>query len=114
MVRGSSNNNHPSIIIVEVIGFGGGDNSTPGDNPRPQRDDRRSQQYDYNPRDRFQVIGNGADGATKNAIGGRGKEWIVTLRHFHFRSEAALSIGSIRRPDPTAQTPIPGAATLGE
>ena len=57
---GSTGQNQPSVIIVEVLGYGGGD----GDTPRaPQYDDRQQKgkdQRSYNPNSPIQVVGAGA------------------------------------------------------
>src|SRR5262249_48048398 len=52
----------PSIITVEVSGYGGGDGTAPSA-PRPQDDQSRKkpvQQSGYDPNSEFKLIGNGA------------------------------------------------------
>ena len=54
----SSNNNQTSIMIVEIIGYGGSDSSTPPERPvdqSPTKKDRRTQDI----HSRYQVIGAG-------------------------------------------------------
>lgn len=48
----------PSIIIVEVLGFGGGDGGEPATEPKPRRE-RQSSNYD--PNASVEVLGNGPD-----------------------------------------------------
>jgi hypothetical protein len=62
----SSNGDHPSIIIVEVIGYGGGDacdngqsHATCEDRPNAAP---RSDKLNYNPNGMFRVLGNGTFG----------------------------------------------------
>ncbi|MFH0301048.1 filamentous hemagglutinin family protein [Bradyrhizobium sp. 31Argb] len=54
-----STSDRPSIIIVEFLGFGGGEGAPNGDQRR--KDDERSslEPQDYQPDSRFQVVGNG-------------------------------------------------------
>ncbi|WP_165421159.1 filamentous haemagglutinin family protein [Bradyrhizobium sp. Leo170] len=47
----------PSLIMVEFIGFGGGDGSNPQEQRRPQDEERRSQIQD--PQSRYQIVGAG-------------------------------------------------------
>uniref|UniRef100_Q07LL2 Filamentous haemagglutinin family outer membrane protein n=1 Tax=Rhodopseudomonas palustris (strain BisA53) TaxID=316055 RepID=Q07LL2_RHOP5 len=54
----------PSVIIVEVLGYGGGDGSPSTDRPtdeqrRRKDDDRQSSNQQQDPRSRYQVIGAG-------------------------------------------------------
>jgi filamentous hemagglutinin len=54
---GSTNSNHPSIIIVEVIGYGGGPDSEAPSNDQLPRGKQRSSNYDEN--GMLRVLGNG-------------------------------------------------------
>uniref|UniRef100_Q07N99 Filamentous haemagglutinin family outer membrane protein n=1 Tax=Rhodopseudomonas palustris (strain BisA53) TaxID=316055 RepID=Q07N99_RHOP5 len=52
-------NAQPSVIIVEVLGYGGGDGATEGAAPRDQRR-RRSSEDQYDPASAIHMLGNGA------------------------------------------------------
>ncbi|WPO40258.1 hypothetical protein [Tardiphaga sp. 42S5] len=49
--------NNPSVIIVEVLGYGGGEGSTPADSEDLKRSKRSERSYDHN--SAFQVVGVG-------------------------------------------------------
>jgi hypothetical protein len=58
--RKSSKSEQPSVIIVEVLGFCGGDGSE--DSQRRQQEERRTRsdrKQDYDPNSAFRLIGNG-------------------------------------------------------
>ena len=56
----SGNNGQPSVVIVEVLGYGGGGEDGSPDNGQRKKDERSSlENQSYDPRSKFQVIGNG-------------------------------------------------------
>ena len=63
--KSNNNNTQPSVLIVEIEGYGGGDGSEPDQEPQPEQrhtkaDTHASRNDDsYDPNDTFRVIGNG-------------------------------------------------------
>jgi hypothetical protein len=55
----ANNNDQPSVIMVEVIGFGGG--GADDGAPQPRKDGKGSgdEKHSYDPDSPFQIVGNG-------------------------------------------------------
>jgi filamentous hemagglutinin family protein len=55
----ADNSDHPSIIIVEILGYGGGEGSTPAEQPPADKNTKDKEKQSYNPNSALQYIGAG-------------------------------------------------------